>query len=133
MSTTANKTSFEHMQNALIKLRFAVETVIMGSYVIPTEDITKKKLQDTYINEDPNTVQKNLSEVFLPEFLKNINNDLKSIYQNHLLIRIGGCRTKVLVILLILLIKPLKYQVKTHYYTIKTRFSTCQLLTTDQN
>jgi hypothetical protein len=88
MSTTANQAYFENMQAALIKLRIAVETVIMGSYPsVATSDkdtklITYKILQDSELDELCLTK-------FLTTFLKDINTDLESIYQTNTAITNG--------------------------------------------
>ena len=98
MSTSANEEYFKHMQEALTKLRFIVETVIMGSYKVPTsktktEAVLDKKLEVHYkeILDNNNFIaypiaateiaEKYLSEDFLPKFLQNINIDLESIYK----------------------------------------------------
>lgn len=80
MSTTANQGYFDNMQGALIKLRFAVETVIMGSYhKVPTSDI-KTTVVTYYKLEDCELSEQDLG-LWLTTFLSDIKTDLESIYQ----------------------------------------------------
>jgi hypothetical protein len=80
MSTTANQGYFDNMQLALIKLRFAVETVIMGSYhKVPTSKmestvVTYNKLEYCGLSEEA-------LGLWLTTFLSDIKIDLESIYQ----------------------------------------------------
>ena len=82
MSTVANKTNFEQMQQALTKLRFIVETVIMGSYLIDDGDLTTHhtvQLQTKYTTlEELYNTQNGFN---LSLFIQNINDDLNDIYQ----------------------------------------------------
>jgi hypothetical protein len=83
MSTVANKTNFEQIQQALTKLRFTVETIIMGSYQI-NEDINNKtnnfiSLQAKYKSDiDLYSLENGFN---LNNILLLINKDLDSIYQ----------------------------------------------------
>jgi hypothetical protein len=80
MSTTANQGYFDNMQVALIKLRFAVETVIMGSYhKVPTSEI--KTTVVTYNKLEACELSEEALGQWLTTFLSDIKTDLESIYQ----------------------------------------------------
>ena len=82
MTTVANKTNFEQMQQALTKLRLTVETIIMGSYLVDNDVRTNGNtipLQSKYkTKEELNNIDNGFN---INLFMKQINVDLKDIYQ----------------------------------------------------
>jgi predicted DNA-binding transcriptional regulator len=64
MSTVGNKTNFEQMQQALTKLRFTVETVIMGSYVLDGSEKLQDSPKNFHLNTFSNSVMKDLDSIY---------------------------------------------------------------------
>jgi hypothetical protein len=73
MSTSAGQANYLNIQESITKLRFTVETIIMGSYMVDENNnniTTTNKLQEV-----------GLSNFDLDNVLKKINTDLNNIYQ----------------------------------------------------
>jgi hypothetical protein len=72
MSTSAGLANYLNIQESITKLRFTVETIIMGSYMVDEDNniTTTKKLQEV-----------GLSNFKLDNVLQKINTDLNNIYQ----------------------------------------------------
>jgi hypothetical protein len=82
MSTVANTTNFNQMQQALTKLRLTVETIIMGSYLVDDGNVNNSNTQQLQIKYPTTNGLYDTTKGFnLSLTIDKIDSDLDSIYQ----------------------------------------------------